>query len=230
MSELAIDEATLLRLQKLAALGELTAGTAHELRNLVSAILGFTQIARERGAGDAMHYLALIQREATRCHDLLEDQLDLVRTDPADMDLVDVGQVVEHVASSTSYQVGLQRVALRVTASSLQIRARRGELQHVILNLVINALDATPDGGEISIICARTGDMVEIAVTDTGTGIPPELRDTIFTPFFTTKRDKGTGLGLAVCKRILDRHGGTIELDREQTHGARFVVRLPVAA
>jgi two-component system, sporulation sensor kinase D len=224
MSEL---DPTLQRLQKLAAIGETSAATWHELRNLITAIVGFSQVGHARGDAG---YLVLVQREAARCLELLDNQLELSRVDAANMDIVDVEEVVRHVASSTSYHVALQRVTLHVRTIPLEIRACRGELQHVLLNLVVNALDATPHGGEISIVCERAGDQVEIAVTDTGSGVPPELRASIFTPFFTTKRHKGTGLGLAICKTILDRHGGSIELDGERTHGARFVVRLPVAA
>jgi signal transduction histidine kinase len=226
MSTIEIDEATLHRLHGLAAVGELSAGTAHELRNLVTAILGFTQLAAE---GDAARCIQLVEREAARCLQLLEHQLDLVRQ-PTERELVDITNVVEHVASSAGPQVALQRVALRVSVPALpRVSAIRGELQHVLLNLVINALDATPDGGEITITGARAGDMVEVAVSDSGTGVPAELRNTIFTPFFTTKGERGVGLGLSLCRTIVQRHGGTVELDATRTPGARFVMRIPVA-
>jgi signal transduction histidine kinase len=231
MSATSIDPQVLLRLQQLAAVGEMGAGVCHETRNLLTAITGFTQIAKQRASDPEalLRYIGLIEREALRCVEVLEQFLDLSRT-ATELEPVDIAKVVEHVASAAIHQIGLQRITLRLEVAAMPaVRGRRGELQQVVLNLAINAMHATPTGGEIVITAQQVGTSIEIAVTDTGPGVPPELRDKIFDAFFTTKQGTGTGLGLALCRRIVAAHGGTLELDTAYARGARFVVRLPVA-
>jgi len=215
-----------------ALLGEIGAGVTHETRNLMSAILGFAQVGKQRtdDPDSARRYFEMIEREAMRCVEILDRFLQFGRIDGGDVEDVDVGKVVQQVANATNHQMTMQRIRLNVVLAELPIvRGRRGALQQVVLNLVINAMHATPSGGDVTLTTARVAEGIEIAVADTGAGVPVELRERVFEPFFTTKANgEGTGLGLALCKRIVEAHGGTIEAGGEVGHGARFVVRLPV--
>jgi signal transduction histidine kinase len=232
MSEITIDPRTLARLQMLASIGEVSVGVSHETRNLITAISGFAQVARER-ANDpeaGLRLVARIEQQASRCIELLDRHLELARIDAGAPEPVDLRTIVETVAETIGHQLGLQRVDLSVDVPDglPAVRGRRGELQQVVLNLAINAMHAMPAGGRIEISAVhRTGE-IELVVADSGPGIAAELREKIFEPFFTTKRDKGTGLGLALCRQIVVAHGGTLELDHAVASGARFVVRLPV--
>jgi signal transduction histidine kinase len=227
------DHERMTRLQKLAALGEVAAGVSHETRNLMTAIAGFAQVAKQRAQDpeSALRYFTMIEREAQRCIELLERHLDLSRGSSIHAEPLDIAGVIAQVASVAQHQIALHRIELRVDAPELPlVRGHRGELHQVLLNLLINALHATPAGGEIAITARHADRSIEIAVDDTGSGVPPELRDKIFDAFFTTKQDRGTGLGLAVSRQIVGAHGGTLELDPRHTQGARFIVKLPVAA
>ncbi|HUJ59769.1 MAG TPA: ATP-binding protein [Kofleriaceae bacterium] len=219
------------RLQQLAALGEIGAGVSHETRNLMSAILGFAQVGKRADDPDsARRYFELIERESMRCLEILERYLQFGRADGGEPVDVDLGRAIQQIANATGHQLAMRRIKLVVALAAQPIvHARCDALQQVLLNLVINAMHATPGGGEIAIATARSGELVEIAVSDTGCGVPAELRERIFEPFFTTKPSgEGTGLGLALCRRMIEAQGGTIELDPTTASGARFVVRLPV--
>jgi signal transduction histidine kinase len=230
MSDVLIDEATLLRLQKLAALGEVSAGISHETRNLLTAIVGFTQVAfkRSKTLETAVHYLGLVEREAKRCIVLHEQQLGLAKLE-AGAALCDATEVVREVATTAGYQAELRRIVFDVQLSETPaVRAHRSDLQQVLLNLVLNALHATPVGGTILLSARHVEGSVELAICDSGPGVPAEIRASIFEPFFTTKGAEGTGLGLAVCRQLVEASGGSLRLDTAHVPGARFVVTLPV--
>ncbi len=220
------------RLQQLAVVGELAVGTAHEARNLLTAIVGFAQVARRR-TNDPTYVakqLERIERESLACVELLERFLAPSRTDAAPLEAVDVATIVEIVADSARSQLELQRItlALDVEHGLPPVRCSRAELTQVLLNLVSNALHATPAGGSIEIAARRTGDALALSVTDSGSGVPPGLEEDIFEPFFTTKPvGQGTGLGLALCRTMLASVGGTIQVETAPCRGARFVIRLP---
>jgi signal transduction histidine kinase len=116
---------------------------------------------------------------------------------------------------------------LRLAESLAPIRADEHQMQQLLLNLLSNAVDAMPGGGQLRIETATGDGFVILTIADSGPGIPPELRPRVFEPFFTTKGTAGTGLGLAVCRSIVDVHHGTIELDSHSGAGATFVVRIP---
>ncbi len=221
------DQEALARLNQLAAVGELAAGVVHETRNILSGILGFAQLARERSTS---HDVERIERDAQRCVTLLDEFLTMSRRDDG-ASAIALDELLEHVVASASSAFALERVALHVQlgAALPRLQARPGELKQTLYNLLVNALHATEPGGEVFVRATATRDVVEIAVIDTGGGVPPALHDKIFEPFFTT-RSTGTGLGLALCRTMIERDGGTLTLDREHRGGARFIITLPRAA
>jgi signal transduction histidine kinase len=221
------DEEALARLNQLAAVGELAAGVVHETRNILSGILGFAQLARERSTS---HDVERIERDAQRCVTLLDEFLTMSRRDDG-VSAIALDELLEHVVASASRAFALERVALHTQLGPglPRLQARSGELKQTLYNLLVNALHATEPGGEVIIRATAMRDVVEIAVIDTGGGVPAALHDKIFEPFFTT-RSTGTGLGLALCRTMIERDGGTLTLDREYRGGARFVITLPRAA
>lgn len=225
-----IDAATLARLQQLAAVGELAAGVTHETRNLLTAIVGFAQVARMRGDPDSLkRNLDAIEREAAKCIETLERFLGVSQNGAPEPQAIEIAQVIAQIADATRHQLTMSRISLRVQdASGLPfVRCRRDELIQVLLNLVINAMHAMPNGGTLTLSATRMSDAVELSVADTGIGIAPELYGQIFEPFFTTGR--GTGLGLALCRRMVAAVGGTIRFESAVGVGSTFRVQLPIA-
>ncbi|HEY4243781.1 MAG TPA: HAMP domain-containing sensor histidine kinase [Kofleriaceae bacterium] len=221
------DHDALARLSQLAAVGELAASTAHETRNVLTGILGFAQLAREQPADGAAH-AERIYRDATRCIGLLDRLLRLAREADEPRAAVDAADVVAHVAGATTHALGLKRIELRVAygAGVRPVDARRGDLQQLLLNLVLNASQAMGEGGSVTIAARGVPGGVEVAVEDTGPGIPAALRERVFARYFTT-RAEGTGLGLPLCRSLAERNGGTLVLDEGYGPGARFVLTLP---
>ncbi|HEY3804035.1 MAG TPA: HAMP domain-containing sensor histidine kinase [Kofleriaceae bacterium] len=217
----------LARLHALATAGALAAGAVHETRNLLTGILGFAQVAKERAGGSTTE-VQRIERDAIRCLDVLERFLSLARVPDEPVTAIDLGELVEDVAASLEPELARKYVALHVNAPRdlPTVDARRGELHRAVLNLAMNAVHAAPRAGDIVVALATSDGAVELAVADSGSGVPPELRERIFEPFFTTK-SSGTGLGLALCRASIERVGGTLVLDGTHAPGARFVMRLP---
>ncbi|NVB85096.1 MAG: hypothetical protein HOV81_42410 [Kofleriaceae bacterium] len=227
-----LPDASTSRLQQLAVVGELAVGAAHEARNLLTAIVGFAQVARRRAHDPAYvaKQLERIERESRACVELLQRFLAPSRTGAAPLETVDVANVVDLVADSARSQFELQRLTLELDLDRAlpHVHCSRDELTQVLLNLVSNALHATPVGGSITIATKRSGGALALSVTDTGPGVPAGLEEQIFEPFFTTKPiGQGTGLGLALCRTMLASVGGTIHVEAAPGHGATFVIRLP---
>jgi signal transduction histidine kinase len=222
------------RLQQLALLGELGAGVTHETRNALTAIVGFAQLARRRSDPESSgRHLELIEREALRAVELLEQFLLFSRADPGESESIDLANVIAQVVSVTAAQVGMRNITIgtSVPTDLPRVRGRRGELTQVLLNLVINASQATPDAGLIDVAVTTGDNALDVVVTDTGTGVPVDLRERIFEPFFTTKpAGQGVGLGLALARRIVTAAGGSLVCDATTSGGARFVMRLPTVS
>ncbi len=223
------------RQHQLAALGELCAGVLHETRNMITGVAGFAQLARDQPDrhDHGRRMLELIERETARGLALLDRFLHLARTGRDELEAVRVPDVLELVAAASTHQLTLRQIRLRVNVAAElpPVRARAEELQQVVLNLVINAMHAIGGSGEISIVaCQVDPGHLEIAVEDDGPGIPVELRELVFEPFFTTRSSaEGTGLGLSLSRRIIEALGGTLSIDAAATRGARMVIHLPLA-
>ncbi len=219
------------RLQQLALLGELSVGVTHETRNALTAIVGFTQLARRRNDPESnRRHLELIEREAMRAVELLEQLLSFSRTGAGEPEPVDLANVIAQVVNVAAPQVGMRHITISTSVPTdlPRVLGHRGELIQVLLNLLVNAGHATPDAGLIDVAVTQSDRAIDVVVSDSGAGVPVELRERIFEPFFTTKpAGQGVGLGLSLARRMVSAAGGSLHCDAAASGGARFVVRLP---
>jgi PAS domain S-box-containing protein len=229
-------EEQMARSEKLSALGQLAMGMAHDFTNLLQAILGHTQlIAHEPTAERLARGLTTIEQAVRDGVETVGRIKRFARRD-ADrrLERVDLGDVVRNVVEIVRprwSQSDLRNAPVSVKqdlAAVPPVQARGAELREALINLVLNAVDAMPRGGTITLETRPDGDWVVLAVRDTGPGIPPDVRRRIFEPFFTTK-ETGTGLGLSIVSGIISSYGGTIDVQSEVGRGTTFTIRLPVA-
>ena len=228
-------EQQLVQTGKLAAIGELAAGVAHEINNPLFAILGLAEfLLKDAEPGSKVESrLQLIQQTGLEIKEIVRALLDFARERHDDVAVVSLGavaqQTVDLVRRATSAK-GIDIVE-RYPETPVLVEASSTQLKQVILNLVTNAQHALPDGGTIGIEVAREGGWATVAVADDGPGIPPAVVTRIFDPFFTTRRDVGgTGLGLSVSLGIAQTHGGDLDVSSVPGEGATFTLRLPLAA
>jgi two-component system NtrC family sensor kinase len=232
--ELRAAQDQLIQSEKLATIGELAAGVAHEINNPIGVILGFAQVMLKRiQENDPMHRpLSIIKREGVRCKDIVQDLLDFARQNKPTPRRLNVNEVIEAAAKLMAHQANSDMVTVIPSyAPDLpDVVADENQLQQVFFNIILNAYQAMPEGGELRITsCVQDGE-VQAIFGDSGMGIPPENIRHVFDPFFTTKEvGEGTGLGLSVSYGIVKQHGGTIEVQSENGTGATFVVKLPAA-
>lgn len=235
--ELRSSQAQLLQAARLAAVGELAAGVAHEINNPAGIILMRAgQLAETLSATDpeVIEDLNAIERQIDKIQKIVAALLTFSRrTEPGgEMVTLDLNAVVLRTAQLMD---GLFRsrnvdVELALTQDSLQVRAEGARIEQVLLNLVNNAIDAMPDGGRLTFGTRLMEDKAVVFVADSGSGIPKEHLDRVFDPFFTTKDPgQGTGLGLSISFAIVEQHGGVIEADSKPGEGSRFTLLLPVA-
>lgn len=228
--------------EKLASLGKISAGVAHELNNPMAIILGFTDLLKEKAEPGSKNreMLETVEKQAFNCKRILENILAFVRGREKMENATDANEDIEMVLAVVEHIMAKKNVTVeRNLAKDLpKVRGDSGRLQQVFMNLINNAAAAAMDGGGVLTISTRLvepGNRVEMRFKDTGHGIKREYRDKIFDDFFTTKRvGEGTGLGLAVCRSIVTKYGGEItfetvseEEDREKK-GTTFIVYLPV--
>jgi signal transduction histidine kinase len=223
----------LTRTEKLAAMGTLAAGVAHEVNNPLAAISSLIQMmqSRQNLDADTVEKLKLISEQIRRITQVTRDMMDFARVRPAAKSLTDINHVIETSLRLASFDKSFQKLHLnkQLEENLPKVFADGDQLQQVFLNLFLNARDAMPEGGEFSISTNRNDSNVRIWITDSGTGIDDTNRQRIFDPFFTTKSaGSGTGLGLAVCYGIITAHNGKIEVSNENTNGTTFLISLPL--
>jgi signal transduction histidine kinase len=232
--ELEKSQAQLIQVEKLAAMGRLAASIAHELNNPLQAIQNCLHLVLRRPLPQAKQhqYLEMAQEEVDRLIGIVQGMLDFYRPSKGQRALVEVNTIVENVLALAAKQLqhGQVTVHQHLTPDLPLLETVSDQLKQVFLNIVINAVEAMPDGGDLYVNTRLTpgGRWVTISFTDTGTGLSPEEQTNIFEPFYTTKT-KGTGLGLAVSYGIIERHGGSIEVQSEPGRGSCFTVKLPVS-
>lgn len=224
--------------QRLRALGELSSGVAHDFNNLLGAILGRAQLLRGRELGETVDSsLAVIERAARDGRETVRRIQEFARTRvDRPVDAVDLGQALLDAlemtrtfwTSDASRRNAHVDIVERVERGTV-IRGNDHELREVFTNLIINAVDAMPDGGTLTLACRRDGEQVVADLEDSGRGMPEEVRRHLFDPFFTTKGPSGTGLGMSVVYGIVTRHDGTIDVTSSPGCGTRFTLSFPAA-
>ena len=222
-------EEQLRRADRLSALGELSAGMAHEIRNPLGSIKGTAEILRDGVAPDdpKQEFAEILIREVDRLNRVLEDFLRFARPEPVEHGSFVLQEVVGDVLGLTQQQAARNNVVVTVDlGDDIEIPGRGEQIKQALLNLVLNALQAMPNGGSLKVSLRTSPNEVYILVSDSGPGIALEDRERIFNPFVTT-RDSGTGLGLAITQRIIQGHGGRIILESRPGQGASFTVCLP---
>ncbi len=227
---IAIEE-QLRRSEKLSTLGEMAAVLAHEIRNPLASIRGTAEILRDDyRPGDPKHEFIDIQiKETERLNHVVEDFLRMARQQPMELSDCSIREELETIVTLVGRESQNRGILLRLDPDTEQtvVKGNGEKLRQAFLNIVINALQATPSGGTVSIDCRRTGTGCEIRFVDSGSGIPADMLTKIFEPFYTTKPD-GTGLGLAVTRKIIEGHGGTVTVESEAGKGTSVLVRLPM--
>lgn len=220
------------RAERMAAVGQLAAGMAHEIRNPLTAVQLLVQTARKDPSAGALTEddLALIDTELARVEQSLRTFLDYARPPVLERVVCDLAQLGESALKLVRGRAQQQGVVVRFTPPTIPIaiNADPAQLRQVLVNLLLNALDAMPTGGTLELALGRDGTDATLAVSDTGNGIADDIAPRLFEPFATNK-ETGVGLGLVVSKRIVEDHGGTISGSNRPDGGATFLVRLRVA-
>jgi signal transduction histidine kinase len=224
-------EEQLRRSEKLSTLGEMAAVLAHEIRNPLGSIRGTAEILRDDyRPGDPKHEFIEIQiKETERLNHVVEDFLRMARQQPLELSDCYIREELETIVTLVAKDAQDRSISLRLEpdAESAVIRGDGEKLRQAFLNIVINALQATPAGGSVSIILNKSDTGFEISFRDSGSGIARDNLQHIFEPFYTTKAD-GTGLGLAVTRKIIEAHGGSMTVESEAGRGTTVVVQLPL--
>ena len=225
-------EATLAQQGKMASLGVLSSGVAHEINNPLGVILGYASYLEGKMSPEdpGYTYIHEIKRESKRCKKIVQDLLSYARTPKPDMAEIDINQLLDQIVDFAANHTDMHHVTVaKEFAPSLpEIRADGDQLRQVAINLILNAGSAMQKGGRLVVRTALADENhVEIAFADTGAGIPQENLEKIFEPFFTTK-EKGTGLGLAITKQIIEMHHGSVKIDSQVGIGTTVTILLPV--
>jgi signal transduction histidine kinase len=228
VQELQQREHEILRAELWAAVGQLAAGVAHEVRNPLTAIKMLVQAAQEGGDALTAEDLRIIESEIRRVEHSLQTFLDFARPPKAERRPTELVAAVRRVFDLLRPRADKQRVELVLTADrEVTLTADEGQVRQVLVNLGLNALDAMPRGGTLTVTVRRTKSGAEVEVADTGPGIAPAMRPRLFQPFASGK-DTGLGLGLVISRRIVEDHGGSLGAADRIGGGASFFIHLPV--
>jgi PAS domain S-box-containing protein len=223
-------QAEVQRSERLAALGRLVAGMAHEIRNPLNSIRGFSQYLKKRYTRDTSEGKAVdvIVREVDRLNRVITELLDFSRPHEPKMEKLDLNDVVKSTIVLVEREAAGQGITLvmEISKNSVPVVGDSDTLKQLLLNLILNGFQAMPDGGILTIRTGISGGRSFLSVIDTGQGIEEQDHQKIFEPFFTT-RETGTGLGLAIVHRIMQDHGGDIRLESTSGKGTVFTVRFP---
>ncbi|HVN80414.1 MAG TPA: PAS domain S-box protein [Terriglobia bacterium] len=231
VTEQRLIERHLTHMEKLSAIGELSAGLAHEIKNPLAGIKGAIEIIREGVPEDNPHRVILgeVLSEGSRIDRIVMSLLSYAKPKKLDFVKIELGNLIRNVMSFLRNLADGKRISLRFVGPQEVpwLNADENEIKQLFLNLILNSIEALPEGGEVVVHLAVVPEnRIRIEVSDNGPGIPPENLSRIFRPFFTTKTE-GTGLGLATCKQIVAQYGGDIQVQSEEGKGTRFTIELP---
>jgi signal transduction histidine kinase len=238
VAELDSRQEQLVQSRKLAAIGTLTSGIAHELNNPLNNIAitaeAFMLNYPNMNAQEIKEMIEDIQAQTDRASQVVKNLLEFSRTERPDASLLDLREVIERTLTLIKNQTVLARVRIQtdIAAGMPAIRGKRQDLQQAFINILLNAIQAMPQGGDIKIRAGQGPDgFLRIDLADSGTGIKPEVMAHIFDPFYTTKESgQGTGLGLSIVYNIVRNHGGHIEVKSDVGRGSTFSIFLPIHA
>jgi two-component system NtrC family sensor kinase len=238
-------EQQLMMADRLASLGTLAAGIAHEINNPLGIIAGYSEALLDRARNGALlgmgefedfpEYLETIHKEIFRCKEILASLLEFARPHKTKSRELDINELIKEVILLVNHKAKVQHhdIELKLNRDLPKICADPGSLRQLFMNIIINSMYFTPEGGGIEIkTCLNKSErrkgMIKITIRDTGPGIPRDIVDKIFDPFFTTKPiGEGSGLGLAICHKIAQEHGGFIDLKSDSGKGTAFIINLP---
>jgi len=219
------------RAGRMSALGHMSAGLAHEIRNPLAGIDGAAAILRDESQNESRRteFLDIIQKETRRLDRLVTNFLEFARPRAPAMQPVHIDALVQSVVNVVKQTAARHNIefAVDIPANLPPLACDSGQIKQVLLNLMLNSVQAMPGGGSIAILSRLQNDAVSVRVCDTGPGIPASDVEFIYDPFFTTK-ETGTGLGLPTAYQIIEQHGGELKLEKSDSSGACFVFTLPV--
>ncbi|MEE9260334.1 MAG: ATP-binding protein [Candidatus Scalindua sediminis] len=228
---LAQAEEQLRHADRLSALGKLSAGIAHEVRTPLASIKGTAEIISDKFKPTDKEYefAKILIKEVDRLDTVVAEFLDFARPKPPELKLADINDIIKSVLKLTEYEIAKSKISLRTRfeKSLPSIFVDPEQMKQVFLNLIINAIQAMPNGGTIEIESGQNTSDIVCKFTDTGTGISEEQQEKLFTPFFTSK-ESGTGLGLAIVHGILEGHKGKIKFTTKENQGTTFIISLPI--
>jgi PAS domain S-box-containing protein len=211
--------------QRLSQLGEMSAGIAHELRNSMSVISGYAKLLGRKVDNEGKPTVHSIMTEIQHMNQIISELLSFARPTDLSMGRVHINELIGQIVGPASED----HVSLRIAVNGddeIYVNADELLMKQALSNVVINAIEAMPSGGAIDIAMRKVHDRAEIEIRDTGPGVPEDIRQKIFLPFYTTK-EEGIGFGLALVQKIIVSHGGTIHVNTGSGHGAVFVISLP---
>src|SRR5215475_1639385 len=219
----------------------LEARVAHEINNPLAGILTYAKLLKKRASKEPevntenVEMLDLIESESRRCGEIVRNLMTFGRPSSMNYEPADLNSVIDRCVRLVNHQLELKNIELQLNLANdlAPVRCDPGQIEQVLLALVMNAIDAMPNGGTLILGTrkARSGSDVQVEVRDDGVGMPPEVLQNMFEPFFTTKeRGRGLGLGLAISRQIVERHQGRIEVKSEPGRGTVFTITLPMQA
>lgn len=228
--KLRLSQENMARTETLAAIGTLAAGVSHEISTPLNTIIGFTQLTLSE-LGDNSQIkgdLKVIEQEAVRCKKIVQGLLNFARTSGHEERLTHINKIINETLTLIEYQPSMKRILIKkdLNKELPSVEADPLQLKQVFLNIILNAVQAMPEGGELYIMSTNANRGVEVKVSDTGIGIKEEELLKIFQPFYTTKKD-GTGLGLSISYGIIKEHGGDIFVESSSGVGTTFIILLP---
>ncbi len=231
MQQLQDAQEQLVQAAKLVAIGELASNVAHEINNPLTSILGYAElINEEEDLDNIMKDVEIIEKESLRARDIVHQLLEFSRRRSLEMKKVNINSLIKEVIGLVSLQIKDTNIEIRENYGEVpETHADPNQLKQVFINLINNATFAMQDEGVMSISTGTRNGSIFVSISDTGRGIPSEVISRIFEPFFSTKKEKGTGIGLSVSYKIIQSHNGRIEVDSKENKGSTFTVVLPVA-